>query len=245
RRVRSQVLQQLEAARAAGKACHPAAGVGQVAEYQRLGRTGLGAGRLHLAVAHLPSFALGLLLGAADALDAEAALLHHPPAAHGDVRRELVVQRLGPLVGVEVEYPHGIGAVVAAVAGADAAVVDLAVQAVRIVVAGIDRADRLAGGIVAVLAHDRQEAHPHVRVLPHPEALDAQPVHVAPLGDLLLVADPHVVLGLAGHHAGTAAGAAVQVDHHPPFVRTGQFFHNQIPFTGNPTPPSPPYQGGT
>ncbi len=65
---------------------------------------------------------------------------------------------LGHLVGVEIEDPHGIGAVVAAVAGADAAVVDLAVEAVRVVVAGIDRADRLAGGIVAVLAHDRQEA---------------------------------------------------------------------------------------
>src|SRR6266702_2640862 len=218
RGMRAEVFEQLEAARAAGQPRHPAAGVGQVAEDHRLGRTGLGAGRLHLAVTNLPFFYLGLFLGAADALDAEAALLHHPPAAHGNVRRKLVVQRFGPLVRIKVEDPHRVGAVVAAIARTDATVIDLAVQAVRVVVAGVDRADRLAGGVVAVLAHNRQEAYPDVGILTHPEALDTQPVHVAPLGDLLFFADSHVVLGLAGHHAGTATGAAVQVDHHPPFV---------------------------
>src|SRR6185369_9402705 len=126
RGVRAEVFQQLETARAAGEPRHPALRICQVAEDHRLGRAGLGAGRLHLAVADQPPFSLGLLLGAADALDAEAALLHHPPAADGDVRGELVVQRFWPLVGVEIEDPYGIGAVVAAVAGADTTVVDLA-----------------------------------------------------------------------------------------------------------------------
>src|SRR6185369_5695491 len=213
RRVGAEVLQQLEAPRTPGESCHPAVRIGQIAEYHRLARAGLGTGRLHLSVADLSPLPACILLGATDPLDAEGTLFHHPAAAHGDVGGELVVQRFGPLVGVEIEDPHGIGAVVAAVAGADAAVVDLTVEAVRVVIAGIDRTDRLAGGVMAMLAHDRQEADPHVRVLPHPEALDTQPLHGAPLADLLFVTQPHVVFRLAGDHAGTAACAAVQVDH--------------------------------
>jgi hypothetical protein len=168
---------------------------------------------------------LRLFLGAADALDAEGTLLHDPATAHGDVRRELVVEGRRPFGIIEVEDAHGVGTAVAAVADADAAAVNLAVESVRIVVTGIDRADRFAGGVVAVLAEDRQKAHPHVRILPHPEALDAQPLHVAPLADLLLAAERHVVLRLAGNHTGPAARATVEVDHHAPFIRTRLFFH--------------------
>src|SRR5512144_1455308 len=112
------------------------------------------------------------------------------------------------LVVVEVEDPDRIRAVIAAIPGADAAVVDLAVQSVGIVIAGIDGAYRLAGRVVAVLAEHGQKTHAHVRVLSHPEALDPEPVHVAAFGDFLLSADGHVVLRLAGDHAGAAPGAA-------------------------------------
>src|SRR5512144_698503 len=129
------------------------------------------------------------------------------------------------LVVVEVEDPDRIRAVIAAVPGADAAVVDLAVQSVGIMIAGIDGAYRLAGRVMAVLAEYRQEAHAHVRVLPHPEPLDPEPVHVTALGDFLLSADGHVVLRLAGDHAGAASSAAVEVHDHSPFVRARQLFH--------------------
>src|SRR6185369_1642429 len=68
RGVRAEVLQQLEAPRAAGEPRHPAVRVGQVAEYHRLARAGLGTGRLHLVVADQPPLPAGILLGAADAL---------------------------------------------------------------------------------------------------------------------------------------------------------------------------------
>jgi len=173
----------------------------------------------------------GGLLGAADALDAEGALLHDSAASHRHIRVQLVVQRFGPVVGVEVEDPHRVGAVVAAVAGPDAAVVDLPVQPVRVVVARVNRADRLAGRVLAMLAEHRQKAHPYLRVLPDKVALDAQPVHVATLGDLLLVAEADVIFRLAGDHAGAASGAAVQVDRHPPAVRARHLFHAVSPRT--------------
>ena len=49
-------------------------------------------------------------------------------------------------------------------------------------------------------------------------AVDPDPVHLAPLRDLDLADDRHVVLALAGGHARVAADAGVQVDRHPPLV---------------------------
>src|SRR5439155_21993691 len=107
---------------------------------------GLGAGRLQLPVADAPPLVRRLALGAVDALHAEGALLHDALAAHGDVRVELRIERLRPLRVPPVEEADAVGAVVAAVAGADAAVVDLQVEALVVVHDGVDRADRLAGG---------------------------------------------------------------------------------------------------
>ena len=48
--------------------------------------------------------------------------------------------------------------------------------------------------------------------------VDADPLHLAPLRDLGLADDRHVVLALAGDHARVAPDARVQVDRHPPLV---------------------------
>src|SRR5512146_2189870 len=50
--VGSQSFQQPESPRASGQAGNAAQRIGQVAENQGFGRAGLGAGRLHLSVAH-------------------------------------------------------------------------------------------------------------------------------------------------------------------------------------------------
>ena len=47
-------------------------------------------------------------------------------------------------------------------------------------------------------------------------AVDAQPVHLALAQHVLLAHDRHVVLRLAGDHAGVAADAGVEVDAHAP-----------------------------
>ena len=49
-------------------------------------------------------------------------------------------------------------------------------------------------------------------------AVDADPVHLAAAQHLLLADHGDVVLGLAGDHAGVAAGAGVEVDGHAPLL---------------------------
>ena len=49
-------------------------------------------------------------------------------------------------------------------------------------------------------------------------AVDPNPRHLAALGQLLLTDDRDVVLALTGHHAGIAANAGAQVDHHAPLL---------------------------
>ena len=189
-----------------------------VPEGDGLGRARLLTRGLHVTVAHLASRVARRALGRLDALHAHGALLHHPELAHRDVRIELQVERRRPGVVEPVELPHVVGAVVAAVARAHAAVVDLPVEAFASVVGGIDRAHRLARRDLAVLAEHGQE---HVdrlgggALLP---ALHPQPVLDAPVGDLGLPDGRHIVLALAGEHAGLAAGAAVHVHRHPPAV---------------------------
>ena len=53
---------------------------------------------------------------------------------------------------------------------------------------------------------------------PREVPVDPDPVHLAPLRDLDLADDRHVVLALARRHARVAADAGVQVDRHPPLV---------------------------
>ena len=50
-------------------------------------------------------------------------------------------------------------------------------------------------------------------------AVDADPVHLAAVQHLLLADDGDVVLRLAGHDAGPAAGAGSQIDGHAPAVQ--------------------------
>src|SRR6185436_14525559 len=187
----------------------------------RLGGAGLRAGGHHLAVFDPAVVALGGDARRVDALHAVGALLHHAAEAHADVGVALQLERLGRPVGelVEVEPPHLVGAVVAAVAGADAAVVGHLVEPLEAVRGGRHRADHLAGGVLAVHAGDRLVEHRARRLVVAGVVLvDAQPVHLAAAEDLVLAHHRDVVLGDAGGDAGVAAGAGREVDRHPPLV---------------------------
>src|SRR2546423_13535436 len=117
----------------------PRARVAQVAEHDGLRRTRLRAGWRDVAVLNVAVFETGPVLRAADPLDAERALFHHALLTHRDVGVEQHVERIGPAlplatgpgVVVPVEVAALLRAVAGAVASAHAAVVDLAVQAVR------------------------------------------------------------------------------------------------------------------
>src|SRR5205085_218098 len=93
-------------------------------------------------------------------------LLHHTLAAHRDIRIQLPIERLrervllaiGLAISEPIEVANLVRAVVAAVASADAAVVDLHVQAIGSVVRGVDRANRLAWCVPTVLAEHRYKA---------------------------------------------------------------------------------------
>src|SRR5207247_4616187 len=163
-----------------------------------------------------------LVLRPADALHAEGALLHHALLAHGDVGVELPGERRGPrLPGsarlgevVPVEVAHLVRAVIGAVAGADAAVVDLAVQPIGRVVGGEHRADRLAWRELTLLAqHRRHDAAHRGATLPAaPIALDPHPAHLAVAQHLLFADCCQIVLGVARRDARRAARALGQVD---------------------------------
>src|SRR5262249_9356446 len=187
---------------------------------QRVGRAGLLAGGLHLAVVDRAALLQRPPLDPVDPLYAEGALLDQPLRAHGHVGVELRVQRRRPgdVRLPVVEAQDVVGAVVGTVARPDAAVVDLRVQPVGRVVGGVDRADRLAGRVAAVLAHYRYEARLDVRELAFPVPLDADPLLGPGLEEAVLLVERYVVLGLAGDDAGAAAGAAVDVDDHAPAV---------------------------
>ncbi len=118
-----------------------------------------------------------------------------------------------------VEPPHLVRAVVLAVARADAAVVDLLVDAVGAVHGRQNRADRFARRVVAVLAHHRLEDRVRARLGAAVVAIDADPVHLPAAPDFVLADDRHVVLGLTRHHARRASGAGIQVDRHSPRAR--------------------------
>src|SRR5690606_38014852 len=169
--------------------------VSGVAEGDGPRRAALRTRRGELVWPHSTSLRPRPVLGLANALDAEGALLHDALAADGDVRVELPVERLreGVLAALRlavaepVEVADLVGAVVGAVARAHAAVVDLDVEPVRRVVGGVHRADRLARCVAAVLAEHRHEARLEIgaAVLPALEvALEAEPGHLATLEDV-------------------------------------------------------------
>ena len=119
----------------------------------------------------------------------------------------------------EVEAADLVRAVVRAVPRADAAVVGHVVQAFGAVRGRADRADLLARRVLAVLAGIGCVTRCGSFVVTHEVAVDAEPVHLARvLRTPSLPTIGNVVLGLAGDHAGVAAGAGVQVDAHAPLV---------------------------
>ena len=161
---------------------------------------------------------------AADPLHAIGAFLHHPALADRDfgvLRALLRVGRGEAVIFEEVEPPHLVGAVLRAVAGADAAVVDLGVQSVMGVDGGVDRADDLAGGVLALHAGHRLEQRRRVLRRALVVAVDAEPVHLVAAAAFLGTDDGRVVFGRTGRDAGHAAEAGGQIDAHPPGLARG------------------------
>ena len=196
-------------------------GVPKISELDGRGRAGLLAGRFDVAVTNLASGEPRIDLHPIDPLRAVGALLHHAPRADRDVRVHRELEDVGRVLGEveEIEAAHLVGTVVRAVAGPDAPVVDHHVEALRVVDGGCHGADLLAGSVLAVhagngLEDDLRAAGGLAGEVP----IDPDPVHLAPLRDLDLADDRHVVLALAGDHARVAPDARVQVDRHPPLV---------------------------
>src|SRR5882762_8394533 len=226
RGLRVQTRQHMIAARVTGELEHARVPVVEVAEYDRLRRTGRLARGDDVAVAHVAVLESRLVLGAADALHAEGAFLHHALLAHRHVGVEQHRQRLGerfvlPVglrVVVPVEVADLVRTVVGAVARADAAVIDLAVQPVRRVIGGEHRTDRLARRVAALLAEHRgvDRALRLAVLVGEPIALEPHPRHLAATLHQLLADRRDVVLGVAGGHARGAAGALRQIDREPP-----------------------------
>src|SRR5207302_6875337 len=198
----------------------------QIAEHDRLRRAGLRAGRRDVAVLHVAVLETRPVLRAADSLHAEGALLHHAFLPHRDVWIEQHVERIRPAlpltaplgIVVPVEVAHLVGTVVGAVARADAAVVDLAVQAIGRVVRGVHRAHRLTGRVAALLAQHRRYhgADGAPPLTAGVVALDPEPAHLPASGHELFTHGRKIVLGVARGYAGRAAGAFGQVDRHRP-----------------------------
>src|SRR5215813_15490843 len=201
-----------------------------VAEDDGVGGTGLLAGCPDAAILHPwqrttrgafprgPRLVARMVLAGDDALDAHRALLHHPELTDDHVGIELHVERDGDLVVPPVEAADVVRTVVAAVARAHAAVVDLPVQPLLGAVGGEHRAHRLARRDLAVLAqHGEEDVVRRVgRALRPP--FHADPVELTARGRIGLAHHGNVVLGLTGHHAGQAADTRVDVDGHAPSI---------------------------
>src|SRR5207248_8235151 len=106
--------------------------VGDRAEGDRLGRTGLLAGGAHLTGGEGPILEPGVDLSVPDPLDTEGALLHHAPRAYrhrGVLHHPLRLRDFGVVVE-PVEPAHLVRAVVGAEAGPDTAIVGHLVEPV-------------------------------------------------------------------------------------------------------------------
>ena len=106
-----------------------------------------------------------------------------------------------------VEAAHLVRAVVRAVAGADAAVINLLVDTFGRVHRSVERADRSARRFFAVLAHHRLEIDLGVLERTAIVGIDADPVHFAAHQDLVFTNDRRVVFALATDDAGVATDA--------------------------------------
>src|SRR5262249_49940930 len=198
-RPRADLFEDVVGPRRPGELARVAALVLQVAERDRLGRARLLAGRDDVAVAHGALLVARAVLAGDDALDAHRALLHHAELADRHVGVQLDLERRRELVLEPVEAPHVVGAVVAAVAGPDTAVVDLSVEALVGAVGRVHRADWLARRDLAVLAEHRQEEGRRMFGLAFRPALEPEPRQPAPLRGGGPPHHPDVVVRVARH----------------------------------------------
>src|SRR5690606_15359302 len=97
-----------------------------------------------------------------------------------------------------------------------AAAVGHLVDAVAAVGGGVGGADVLAGCLLAVLAGHGLIHHRGIVAAAAVVPVHPQPVHLAVATHVLRPHHRDVVLGLAGDHAGAAAGAGVEIDDHAP-----------------------------
>src|SRR5580700_2408259 len=218
---------------------HAAVGVVGIAKNDGLGGTGGFASSHDFAIANVAVLFFRFDARVVDALHAVGAFFHDPAAAHGDFRiaQELKRRCLPILEAEKIKAANLVGAVVRTIARADAAVVNHVVQAFRAVHGGADRADLLAGRVLALLARDGLEKCLGVieRVpfagrrivggrLGRVITVDTDPVHLAAAHYLVLAYDGNIVFRLTRHNASIAAIATVQIDGHAPGIAgVGEF----------------------
>ena len=87
----------------------------------------------------------------AESLHAKRALFHNPTGPDGHVWVQLVAEAIRPVGLPVVKHSCAIWAVDRTISGADAAVVDLDVHTLIVVIGGEDRADRFAGSVFTML----------------------------------------------------------------------------------------------
>ena len=121
-------------------------------------------------------------------------------------------------VSEEVEATYLVGTIRLAETRADAAIINLQVQTFAVMNRRGYRADRLAGGVLAVHAGHRLKPELRIHFRTVVVNVDPQPMHVPAAGDFLRPDHCDIVLCLAGDHAGVAADAHGGIDHHRPGV---------------------------
>src|SRR5262249_46403717 len=138
---------------------YPASRVVNVSKDDRVRWARLLAGGLQFTVLNLCVSAFRVDAMLINALHAVSALLHHAPAAYGDVgiAHHLELRRLPILEEQEVEAANLVRAVVRAIARAHAAVIDHVIQAFAAVDGRPHRADNLARGVLTLHARYRLE----------------------------------------------------------------------------------------
>src|SRR5215471_21255354 len=198
----------------------PSGRVVDIAECYCVGGAGGLAGRGDITIAYFSAFSLGVDFCAADPLDAVAAFLHYAPASDGHLRvpHQFKARGLPIREQQEIEPPHFVWAIVRAIASTHAPVVDHCVDSLGAMGSRRNRANDFAGSILAVHAQDRLEKGAWIGGFSNMVAIDANPMHLAPIHYLLLAYNRDVVFGLASNHTSIATHTCIQVDRHPPLV---------------------------
>jgi hypothetical protein len=151
---------------------------------------------------------------------AKGAFFHNPFGSKGDIPIEGPFHLLWPFRLVPIEILYGIGARRRAIAASDAAVIDLGHQPFFIFVSGIDGADFRAGGMVAVHARSREKSCFDIGIFAFNIRDQFDPVNGSTLRRLFRSNESDVIFCVAGHHAGLASGAFVEINHHSPTRHT-------------------------